>query len=41
MPPGARFDPITPPGPRFNPRNFRTPGSGEPDNDELLPPVSD
>lgn len=30
VPPGARFDPITPLAPTY--------GSGEPDNDELLPP---
>lgn len=49
MPPGARFDPIGPfgslpvrpsgnrPGGRRDPRGLH---SGEPDNDELQPPVS-
>ncbi|KAI9294173.1 hypothetical protein K502DRAFT_305283 [Neoconidiobolus thromboides FSU 785] len=41
IPPGARFDPITPLGPRVNPnsqREQRPTFSGEPDNDELPPP---
>ncbi|EIE88334.1 hypothetical protein RO3G_13045 [Rhizopus delemar RA 99-880] len=44
VPPGARFDPITPPGMGFNPRGPRGPRgprSGEPDNDELMPPGFD
>lgn len=37
VPPGARFDPITPEG--FNPHsNIPCHPSGEPDPDELLPP---
>lgn len=48
IPPGVRFDPVTPLGPRF-PMGTRPPGrpgfprgtgpwSGEPDQDEFLPP---
>ena len=51
IPPGVRFDPVTPLGPRF-PMGTRPPGrpgfprgsgpwSGEPDQDEFLPPGSD
>lgn len=48
IPPGVRFDPVTPLGPRF-PMGARPPGrpgfpirpgpwTGEPDQDEFLPP---
>ncbi|RIA87375.1 PI31 proteasome regulator N-terminal-domain-containing protein [Glomus cerebriforme] len=42
VPPGARFDPIGPfiPGPRGRGFGRGGPASGEPDNDELPPPVS-
>lgn len=50
IPPGVRFDPVTPLGPRF-PIGARPPGrpgfprggpwTGEPDPDEFLPPGSD
>lgn len=48
VPPGARFDPIgpfgslpgRPSGNRPGRRDPRGPHSGEPDNDELQPPVS-